>query len=292
MGVKRQGFGACSGQALQVSAYAAHHTAVKVPKRFLRYHSAMKDFVTARKKVEERLVRACQVAGRDRATVTMIAVSKTRSSEDIRALHALGQQHFAENYVQEFVSKHDCLAEDPTLSSITWHFIGALQANKTRPIAERAAWVHTIDRLKIAERLSRQRPDLLPPLQVCLEVDLSLEPGKAGVAESQLLALAEAVVHLPRLQLRGLMAIPAPAVGLEAQRVPFARLRQWLERLNELGFGLDTLSMGMSDDFEAAILEGATLVRVGTALFGARGGLSGAAEGPLAAASAYLPPAG
>ncbi len=221
-----------------------------------------------RKRVERRITSACQQAGRERDEVQVLAVSKTRGTAEIRALHALGQRRFGENYVQEFVGKHDALTDlDPP---VEWHFIGALQTNKTRPVAERAAWVHGIDRLKIAERLSRQRPEAMAPLQVCLQVDLSGEPGKGGVQPPEAGRLAASVARLPNLALRGLMAIPAPAQGLAEQRRPLARLRELRDALNAQGLELDTLSMGMSDDLEAAILEGSTLVRIGTALFGPR----------------------
>lgn len=229
----------------------------------------MKQLEDRRAWVEQRIQQACRLAARDRRDIGLIAVSKTRSPEEIRALHALGQRRFAESYVQEFVAKHDALTDlDPAPE---WHFIGALQANKTRAVAERAAWVHGIDRLKIAERLSRQRPAGMPPLQVCLQVDLSGEPGKGGVSPQQAGQLAESVAGLPNLVLRGLMAIPAPVAEIAEQRRPFARLRELRDTLNAHGLALDTLSMGMSDDLEAAILEGATLVRIGTALFGPRG---------------------
>ena len=233
------------------------------------YHSVMKQLEDHRAGVEQRIREACRQSGRDRGEVRLIAVSKTRSPDEIRALHALGQRCFAENYVQEFVAKHDALTDlDPPPE---WHFIGTLQTNKARAVAERAAWVHGIDRLKIAERLSRQRPAGMPPLQVCLQVDLSGEPGKGGVPPQEAGPLAESVAGLPNLVLRGLMAIPAPAADPAAQRRPFARLRELRDTLNARGIALDTLSMGMSDDLEAAILEGATLVRIGTALFGPRG---------------------
>ncbi|MFO8152111.1 YggS family pyridoxal phosphate-dependent enzyme [Thioalkalivibrio sp.] len=219
-------------------------------------------------RVEERIATACRQAGRAREEVRLLAVSKTRSDAEIQALHRLGQRLFGENYVQEFIAKHDALTGlEPPLE---WHFIGALQTNKTRAVAERAAWVHGIDRLKIAERLSRQRPAGMAPLQVCLQIDLSGEPGKAGVPPREAGGLAAAVAPLPNLVLRGLMAIPAPAEDPTAQRRPFARLRELRDALNTRGLELDTLSMGMSDDLEAAILEGSTLVRVGTALFGPR----------------------
>jgi len=229
----------------------------------------MKQLEDHQARVEQRIQEACRHAGRDREEVRLIAVSKTRSPEEIRLLHALGQRYFAENYVQEFVAKHDALTDlDPAPE---WHFIGALQANKTKAVAERAAWVHGIDRLKIAERLSRQRPAEMPPLQACLQIDLSGEPGKGGVPPQDAGPLAESLGGLPNLVLRGLMAIPAPAEDLAGQRRPFARLRELRDTLNDRGLALDTLSMGMSDDLEAAILEGATQIRIGTALFGPRG---------------------
>jgi PLP dependent protein len=220
--------------------------------------------------LRERMDRACREAGRAPESLQLLAVSKTRSADEIRALHALGQHRFGENYVQEFTSKHEALSVPPMEPPIEWHFIGALQSNKTRAVAERAHWVHSLDRLKLAERLASQRPQTMPPLQVCLQVDLSHEPGKAGVSETDLKALADAVAGLPGLRLRGLMTLPAPAVDPVEQRRPFARLRKLRDTLNACGHELDTLSMGMSDDLEAAILEGATLIRVGTALFGPR----------------------
>ena len=220
--------------------------------------------------LRERMNRACRDAGRSPESLQLLAVSKTRSPGEIRALHALGQFRFGENYVQEFTSKHQALSVPPLEPPIEWHFIGALQSNKTRAVAERAHWVHSLDRLKLAERLSAQRPATMPPLQVCLQVDLSHEPGKAGIAEAELQALADAVAELPKLRLRGLMTLPAPATDPVEQRRPFARLRELRDTLNQRGHDLDTLSMGMSDDLEAAILEGATLIRVGTALFGPR----------------------
>lgn len=221
------------------------------------------------KQVERRILEACRQAGRERGEVRMVAVSKTREEREIRALHALGQRLFGENYVQEFVTKFDALGDlDPAPE---WHFIGTLQTNKTRAVAERAAWVHGVDRLKIAERLSRQRPAHMPPLQVCLQIDLSGETGKGGIAPDDAGRLAESVARLPQLRLRGLMAIPAPCENPAEQRQPLARLRELRDTLNMHGLKLDTLSMGMSDDLEAAILEGSTLVRIGTALFGPRG---------------------
>ncbi len=213
-----------------------------------------------------RIAQAARTAGRDPAGIGLIGVSKGIDAGMLRQAAALGLKDIGESYLQEALPKMAELADLP----LTWHFIGPLQSNKTRAVAEHFAWVHGVDRLKLAERLSAQRPAGLPPLQVCLQVNVSGEASKGGVEEGQLAPLAQAVARLPRLQLRGLMAIPAPASGLAVQRMPFARLRTLLEDLDAGGLALDTLSMGMSADLEAAILEGATWVRVGTALFGAR----------------------
>ncbi|WP_018871767.1 YggS family pyridoxal phosphate-dependent enzyme [Thioalkalivibrio sp. ALJ16] len=226
----------------------------------------------ALKAVRGRIKSACREAGRDPASVRLLAVSKTRDSDEIRALHALGQTAFGENYVPELVAKYDGLEAPPEPLGLEWHFVGALQGNKTRAVAERAAWVHTIDRERIARRLSEQRPADMPPLQVCLQVNISEEPQKAGVTPEACAALAACVAELPRLQLRGLMTLPAAEEDRQRQREPFARLRALRDTLNERGHTLDTLSMGMSGDLEAAILEGATLIRIGTALFGPRPG--------------------
>ena len=199
-------------------------------------------------------------------SVRLLAVGKTQPAAAIAALAAAGQRDFGENYFQEALDK---MTELATLE-LEWHFIGPMQANKTRGIAEHFAWVHSVDRLKIAERLSAQRPDHLPPLNVCLQVNIDREPTKHGLDEAELAEVAHAVDTLPRLRLRGLMAIPAPAAEFTAQRRPFAQLRKLRERLADAGLVLDTLSAGMSDDLEAAIAEGATLVRIGTALFGSR----------------------
>lgn len=228
---------------------------------------------TLRERWEQVLTRideACRKAGRDPGSVHLVAVSKMRSIEEIQALHALGQTRFGENYAQEFLEKCARLDRAALHPAPEWHFIGAMQSNKTRAIAEHADWVHSVDRLKIAERLSAQRPGHLPPLNLCLQVDISLEAGKAGVAETGLFRLAESVVKLPRVRLRGLMTLPAPVSDPQEQRRPFARLHGLLEQLNASGHRLDTLSMGMSDDLEAAVLEGSTLVRIGTAIFGPR----------------------
>lgn len=206
--------------------------------------------------------------GRPAGSVQLLAVSKTHPPETLRLAVAAGQRCFGENYLQEALAKIEALAD----LTLEWHFIGPIQSNKTRAIAEHFSWVHSIDRLKVAQRLSEQRPTTLPPLNVCVQVNVSDETSKSGCLLEELPALATAVAALPRLRLRGLMAIPAEEEELERQRVPFRLLRQASEALNSSGLTLDTLSMGMSDDLEAAIAEGATLVRVGSAIFGARPG--------------------
>jgi len=218
----------------------------------------------------ERLRRALEDAGRSPTSATLLAVSKTKPAEMLREAWQHGQREFGENYLQEALDKQAALED---LDGIVWHFIGPLQSNKTRAVAEQFAWVHSVDRLKIAKRLSEQRPVALPPLNVCLQVNISREATKSGVLPEGTLVLAQEIAALPGLALRGLMAIPAPAETLEAQRQPLAALRQLLEELQAAlpEAPLDTLSMGMSDDLEAAVLEGATLVRLGTAIFGARG---------------------
>lgn len=220
-------------------------------------------------RARQRLADALESAGRPADDACLLAVSKTKSADLIREAHACRQRDFGENYLQEALDKQSELAD---LTDIVWHFIGPLQSNKTRDVAENFAWVHSIDRAKIARRLSEQRPAALGPLNVCLQVNVSGEESKSGVAPADLDALAAEVVALPNLRLRGLMAIPAPAEDMATQRRPLARLRQLRDTLRERypQAPLDTLSMGMSDDLEAAILEGATLVRLGTAIFGAR----------------------
>lgn len=205
-------------------------------------------------------------AGRSAKDIGLLAVSKTFAEGAIRAAFQSGQTRFAESYLQEALGKIASLAD----LTIEWHFIGPLQSNKTRPIAENFAWVHSVDRLKIAERLSAQRPAHLPPLQLCLQVNISNESSKNGALPGEVSALAHAVARLPNLRLRGLMAIPAPSEDMIIQRAAFARVRELSEQLNRQGLQLDTLSMGMSDDFAAAIKEGATLVRIGSAIFGNR----------------------
>ena len=225
--------------------------------------------------VRERIAAAALACARDPASVHLLAVSKTWPAVSVLAAAACGQRAFGESYVQEGVDKiavvRAALATELQRElQAEWHFIGPLQSNKTRPVAENFAWVHSIDRLKIAERLSAQRPESLPPLSVCIQVNVSGEASKSGVAPAEAAELARRVAVLPRLRLRGLMAIPAPAEDFAAQRAPFRELRELFERLRGEGLPLDTLSMGMSDDLEAAIAEGSTLVRVGTAIFGQR----------------------
>ena len=218
--------------------------------------------------VHRRLVNACTKAGRDPSAAHLLVVSKTFEAAAVREAHAAGERAFGENYVQEALDKIAALAD--LRAGIEWHLIGPLQSNKTRVVAEAFDWVHTVDRLKIAQRLSEQRPEELAPLQVRLQVNISGEASKSGVAPADVPALAAQIAALPRLRLRGLMAIPEPAENLDAQRLPHRQLAQLLQALREQGLALDTLSMGMSADLEAAVLEGATLVRVGSAIFGSR----------------------
>lgn len=218
--------------------------------------------------VHARIERAAHAAGRDPQSVALLAVSKTFPADDVRAAHAAGQRAFGENYVQEAIAKIEALAD--LRASTEWHFIGPLQSNKTRSVAEHFDWVHSVDRLKIAQRLAEQRPDALPPLNVLLQVNVSGEASKSGVAPAEAAAVAHEIAALPKLRLRGLMSIPEPAETLEAQRAPHRMLRELFDSLRADGLALDTLSMGMSADLEAAVLEGATIVRIGTAIFGAR----------------------
>lgn len=226
----------------------------------------METIATALESVKRRIAAAEAASGRPSGGVALLAVSKTHGPEILRAAYAAGQQAFGENYLQEGLDKVDALADLP----IEWHFIGPIQSNKTKPIAERFAWVHSVDRAKIADRLSVQRPENLPPLQVCLQVNVSGEASKSGVLPEEAPVLAAHVAALPRLQLRGLMAIPRDTDDVAEQRAQFRAMKALLDRLNQQGYGLDTLSMGMSHDLEAAVAEGATLVRVGTAIFGSR----------------------
>ena len=214
-------------------------------------------------------MRACTAAGRDPASVRLLAVSKTFPAEAVREAHAAGQIAFGENYVQEGVAKIEALSD--LRAGLEWHCVGPLQSNKTRPVAAHFDWVHSIDRLKIAERLAEQRPADLPPLQVCLQVNVDAGANKSGVTPEETLALARAVAALPRLRLRGLMAIPEPAPDFEAQRALFRRAAAVFEQMRGAGLEVDTLSLGMSADLEAAIAAGSTMVRIGTAIFGGRG---------------------
>jgi len=220
--------------------------------------------------VREGIAEAARAACRAPESVSLLAVSKTFGPEAVIEAADAGQREFGENYVQEALDKIAAVkARRPDLDLI-WHFIGPLQSNKTRPVAEQVDWVHSIDRLKIAQRLSDQRPDSLPPLNICLQVNVSGETSKSGVSPGELPALASAVTGLPRLRLRGLMAIPEPEDDPVLQRRPFALLRDLQQQLSADGIFTDTLSMGMSADMAAAIAEGATIVRIGTAIFGQR----------------------
>ena len=226
------------------------------------------EFADRLRAVRDRIHAAEQRFQRPPGAVRLLAVSKTQPVTAVAAMAAAGQTGFGENYVQEALDKMTELAA----LALEWHFIGPIQANKTRPIAERFAWVHSVDRLKLAERLSAQRPASLPPLNVCLQVNIDREPTKHGLDPAEVSAIAAAVAVLPRLRLRGLMAIPAPTRDTAKQRNAFRCLREACETLKADGLPLDTLSMGMSDDLEAAVFEGSTLVRVGTAIFGERSG--------------------
>ena len=216
--------------------------------------------------VRARIATACQRAGRGVEEVTLLAVSKTFGADAVRAAAAAGQRAFGENYIQEGVEKIAALRD----LGLMWHCIGPIQSNKTRLVAEHFDWVHTVDRLKIAERLSAQRPADRPPLNVCIQVNIDGGANKSGVAPGDALALARAVAALPQLKLRGLMSIPEIAPDFEAARAVHASARALFDQLNADGLGLDTLSMGMSDDLEAAIAAGSTTVRIGTAIFGSR----------------------
>jgi len=216
--------------------------------------------------ITARISAAATAAGRALEDIQLVAVSKTFPPEDIRAAFACGQRAFGESYVQEALEKINDLNDLP----LEWHFIGPIQSNKTRAIAETFQWVHSVDRLRVAQRLSDARPALLPPLQVCLQVNISGEASKSGVAAAEVALLAEQVSHLSNVRLRGLMTVPRPTDDQEAQRAAFRSMRELLDSLRARGIALDTLSMGMSDDLEAAIQEGATIIRVGRAIFGER----------------------
>ena len=218
----------------------------------------------------QRIDAACRAAGRARGEVSLLAVSKTFPADRVLALAALGQRRFGENYLQEALDKiAECAARAPDLP-LEWHFIGPIQSNKTRPIAEHFDWVHSVDRERIARRLSEQRPAGMAPLQVCIQVNIGDEDSKSGCEPGQTAALARLVAGLPGLRLRGLMAIPRPLTDPLAQQAQFAQVRALLAQLRADGLDVDVLSMGMSDDLEAAIAQGATIVRVGSALFGRR----------------------
>jgi PLP dependent protein len=216
--------------------------------------------------VRSRITHAAKAAGRDPASVTLVAVTKSKPAESLRVAATAGVTDFGENYLQEAVSKMDQLGS----VAAHWHFIGAVQSNKTRAIAERFEWVHSIDRLSVARRLSEQRPFHAPPLNLCIQVALVPEPTKGGIEPRHLAELALRTAELPRVRLRGLMCVPPPQPDAQTERSVFSRLRILLDDLNALGLNLDTLSMGMSADFESAIAEGATHVRIGTAIFGSR----------------------
>jgi pyridoxal phosphate enzyme (YggS family) len=217
-------------------------------------------------KILERVRLEAEKSHRDAGDIRVLAVSKTHPAAAIRAAHECGLHDFGESYLQEAMAKMPELAD----LAITWHFIGPIQSNKARAIAEHFSWVHSVDRVKVARRLSQYRPAHLPPLQICMQVNMSGEASKSGVSLDEMPRLADEVLALPRLQLRGLMTIPAPGTGSAAQRAAFARLRAALVQLQDRVAGLDTLSMGMSDDMEAAIAEGSTIVRIGTGIFGHR----------------------
>ncbi|MEJ2141159.1 MAG: YggS family pyridoxal phosphate-dependent enzyme [Gammaproteobacteria bacterium] len=216
--------------------------------------------------VQQQIFQAEKRFGREAGSVHLLAVSKTRPAEDILAVYQTGQTAFGENYLQEALEKIRQLAD----YDIHWHFIGPIQSNKTKDIARHFAWVHSIDRLKIARRLSEQRPAELPPLRVCIQVNIDKEASKSGVSPGGVLPLAKEIQKLPNLQLKGLMAIPTATTDFTSQRDAFARVRTIYEQLQQTGISVDTLSMGMTNDLEAAIAEGSTMVRIGTAIFGPR----------------------
>ena len=211
-------------------------------------------------------IQLAKLANHRTQSVNLLAVSKAQSAQAIREAYAAGQKLFGENYLQEALDKQSQLAD----LAIEWHFIGPIQSNKTQLIAQHFNWVHSIDRLKIAQRLNDARPETLAPLQVCIQVNISNEESKSGVTQQELETLASAISKLPRLKLRGLMAIPEPSNDNNKQRIQFKQVRECYDALLKKGFTLDTLSIGMSDDYRIAIEEGATIVRIGSALFGAR----------------------
>ena len=220
--------------------------------------------------VDASIAAAAETVGRSRNEVKLLAVSKTFPAQAVLEAVAAGQRAFGENYLQEALEKQEAVAKALPASCLEWHFIGPIQSNKTRPIAAAFDWVHTVERLKIAQRLSEQRPPDLGPLNICLQVNISGEASKSGAAPGELLELARQVAALPNLRLRGLMAIPEPELDVARQREAFARVRALYEQIRAAGIALDTLSMGMSADLAAAIAEGATIVRIGSAIFGSR----------------------
>lgn len=226
----------------------------------------MTDLSERIKQVYTEIRQHCETYQRDTDDILLLAVSKTRTSTEIAEAFALGIHRFGENYLQEAQTKMATLGDLP----IEWHFIGPLQSNKTRPVAESFDWVHSLDRFKIAKRLSEQRPADLPPLNVCLQVNIDDEDSKSGCQPDEVLELARQIAQLPQLKFRGLMAIPAPTEDIDQQHRAFKAVAKLAEQLNQSGLTIDTLSMGMSSDLEAAIAQGSTMVRVGTALFGPR----------------------
>jgi len=230
----------------------------------LLFNSRMETLQKKWRQIKTQIEKAEMAAGRPLGSVALLAVSKTKPAKDIATLYQLGQRHFAESYIQEALAKQKALSA----FDISWHFIGPIQSNKTKWIARQFSWVHSVDRLKIARRLSEQRPGNLPDLNICLQVDISNEASKSGINLEELPRLIEEVKALPRLKLRGVMAIPEPADDFDKQRQPFSILYQAVQALNDSS--LDTFSFGMSQDLQAAIEEGATVVRIGSALFGPR----------------------
>jgi len=216
--------------------------------------------------VRQQIAQSCAQYQRKPDSVTLLAVSKTKPAEAVREACLAGQREFGENYLQEALEKQQTLSD----LDISWHFIGPIQSNKTKAITENFHWVHSVDRLKIAQRLNDQRPEGLPALNICLQINISEETSKSGISLEELPKIAEQISQMPNLCLRGLMAIPAPAESFEQQRIPFAKLNQALKQLQTLYSDIDTLSIGMSGDMDAAIAEGSTMVRIGTAIFGAR----------------------
>ena len=217
-------------------------------------------------RIKQQIEQAATDFDRKTSNISLLAVSKRKPASDLRSAYNCGQRDFGENFLQEAQQKMRELAD----LDIVWHFIGPVQSNKTKALAESFDWVHCVDRVKIAQRLSNQRPESMPPLNICIQVNIDLEASKSGVAPNDITALAESIRHLPKIKLRGLMAIPAQHSDFESQREPFARLKQALHDLQQHGLDCDTLSMGMSHDMQAAIAEGSTLVRIGTAIFGER----------------------